>query len=160
MAGLAAGAKSALCIDSSEPALSLATKAAALNGFETKFEARRSDAFDAMKALATEGRSFETVVCDPPAFAPSKQALTAGLRAYERTARLAVPLVKPGGTLTVCSCSHAVTPDALRETVVSALRIGRRTGCLLRSGRAGADHPTHPSLPEAGYLKALTFTVD
>jgi len=160
MAGLAAGAKSALCIDSSEPALALATKAAALNGFDAKFEAQRSDAFDAMKALAADGQSYETVICDPPAFAPSKQALTAGLRAYERTARLAVPLVKPGGTLTVCSCSHAVTPDALRETVVSALRIGRRTGRLLRSGRAGADHPTHPSLPEAGYLKALTFTVD
>jgi len=160
MACLAGGAKSALCIDSSEPALGLATKAAALNGFDAVFEARRSDAFDAMKTLAAEGRTFEAVVCDPPAFAPSKQALTAGLRAYERTARLAVPLVKPGGTLTVCSCSHAVTPDALRETVVTALRIGRRTGRLLRSGRAGADHPTHPSLPEAGYLKALTFLVD
>ncbi len=160
MACLAAGATSALCIDSSEPALGLATKAAALNGFEQAFKTQRGDAFDAMKALAAEGQSFETVICDPPAFAPSKQALTAGLRAYERTARLAVPLVKPGGTLTVCSCSHAVTPDALRETVVSALRIGRRTGRLLRSGRAGADHPTHPSLPEAGYLKALTFSVD
>ncbi len=160
MACLAAGATSALCIDSSEPALSLATKAAVLNGFDPTFKTQRGDAFDAMKALAAEGQSFEAVICDPPAFAPSKQALTAGLRAYERTARLAVPLVKSGGTLTVCSCSHAVTPDALRETVVSALRIGRRTGRLLRSGRAGADHPTHPSLPEAGYLKALTFSVD
>ena len=160
MACLAGGAASSLCIDSSEPALALASKAGDLNGFGNKFETRRSDAFDAMKALAAEGRQFETVICDPPAFAPSKQALTAGLRAYERTARLAVPLVKSGGTLTVCSCSHAVTPDALRETVVSAMRIGRRTGRVLRSGRAGADHPTHPSLPEAGYLKALTFLID
>jgi 23S rRNA (cytosine1962-C5)-methyltransferase len=160
MACLAAGASSALCIDSSEPALGLASKAAELNGFAAAFEARRGDAFEAMKALAAEDRRFETVVCDPPAFAPSKQSLTAGLRAYERTARLAVPLVKSGGMLTVCSCSHAVTPDALRETVVAALRIGRRSGRLLRSGRAGADHPTHPSLPEAGYLKALTFLVD
>ena len=160
MACLAGGASASLCIDSSEPALALATKAAALNGFEAAFEAQRSDAFDAMKSLATDGRRFETVICDPPAFAPSKQSLTAGLRAYERTARFAVPLVAAGGTLTVCSCSHAVTPDALRETVVAALRIGRRTGRLLRSGRAGADHPTHPSLPEAGYLKALTFLID
>ena len=160
LACLAAGATAALCIDSSEPALALAQKAAELNNFGKNCEIRRSDAFDAMKALAAEARAFQTVVCDPPAFAPSKQALSAGLRAYERTARFAVPLVAPGGTLTVCSCSHAVTPDALRETVVSALRIGRRTGRLIHSGRAGADHPTHPSLPEAGYLKALTFTVD
>lgn len=160
LACLAAGATRALCIDSSEPALALATRAAALNGFETQFEAQRSDAFDAMKALAAEGRSFRTVVCDPPAFAPSKQALVAGTRAYERTARFAVPLVEPGGTLTVCSCSHAVTPDALRETVATALRIARRSGRLIRSGRAGADHPSHPALPESGYLKALTFILD
>lgn len=160
LACLAGGATNALCIDSSEPALNLASKAAALNGFDGSFEARRSDAFDAMKQLAAEGRSAQTVVCDPPAFAPSKQALTAGLRAYERTSRFAVPLVAPGGTLTVCSCSHAMTADALRETVVNALRIGRRTGRLIHSGRAGADHPTHPSLPEAGYLKALTFLID
>ena len=160
MACLAAGATKALAIDSSEPALALAGKAAALNGYEDKFETQRGDAFDTMKALTAEGRVFETVVCDPPAFAPSKQALTAGLRAYESTARFAVPLVVAGGTLTVCSCSHAVSADALRETVVSALRIGRRTGRLIRSGRAGADHPIHPSLPESGYLKALTFIVD
>ncbi len=160
LACLAAGATRSLCIDSSEPALSLATDAADLNGFSERFEARRADAFDAMRALAEEGRSFQTVVCDPPAFAPSKQALVAGMRAYERTARLAVPLVEPGGTLTVCSCSHAVTPDALRETVAKALRIGRRTGRLLRSGRAGPDHPSHPALPESGYLKALTFAID
>ncbi len=160
MACLAAGATNALAVDSSEPALALATKAAGLNGYEGRFDAQRRDAFDAMKELAAEGRTFETIVCDPPAFAPSKQALTAGLRAYERTARMAVPLVAPGGTLTVCSCSHAVTPDALRETVANALRIGRRSGRLIRSGRAGEDHPIHPSLPESGYLKALTFIVD
>ena len=160
MACLAAGARSALCIDSSEPALALAVKAAALNGFDKTFEVRRSDAFDAMKFLADEGRRFGTVICDPPAFAPSKQALEAGLRAYAKTARLALPLVGAGGTLTVCSCSHAVTPDALRETVATALHSSGRIGRLLHSGRAGADHPIHPALPESGYLKALTFAVD
>jgi len=121
-----------VCIDSSEPALSLATRAADLNGFGERFETRRADAFDAMRALAEEGRSFRTVVCDPPAFAPSKQALVAGMRAYERTARLAVPLVESGGTLTVCSCSHAVTPDALRETVATrrAVRVKDRQHTL------------------------------
>lgn len=156
---LAAGAASALAIDSSAPALALAEEAARLNGFAA-LETRRTDASDAMKALAEEGAQFDLVVCDPPAFAPSKQALAAGLRAYERVARHAVPLVAAGGFLVQCSCSHAVSPDDLRGTVARALSARDRRGRLIHSGRAGPDHPIHPALPESGYLKAMFYVLD
>ena len=100
------------------------------------------------------------VVCDPPAFAPSRQALPAGLRAYQRLARLAAPLVAPGGVLCLCSCSHAADVDAFHKACVAGIASAGRGGALIRSGRAGPDHPVHIGLPETGYLKALFFRLD
>jgi 23S rRNA (cytosine1962-C5)-methyltransferase len=116
-----------------------------------------SDAFDALVALAEEGRTFDVVICDPPAFAPSKKALDAGLRAYERIARLASVLVKDGGYLGLCSCSHAA--DLSKFRAASSRGIGRagRTSQLIHTGFAGPDHPLMPQLAESGYLKALFY---
>ncbi len=157
LAALAGGATRALAVDGSEPALSLAEDGAKASGVDARFETCKGDAFYVLAALAEEGRRFGTVICDPPAFAPSKKALDAGLRAYERVARLATPLVEPGGTLTLCSCSHAAGLDAFRTA--SLRGIGRAGGQaqILRTGFAGPDHPLHPSLAESGYLKAITF---
>jgi 23S rRNA (cytosine1962-C5)-methyltransferase len=157
LAALAGGANSALAVDGSDPALALAQQGAEAMGVTDKFETRKGDAFDVLAALAEEGRTFGTVICDPPAFAPSKPSMDAGLRAYERVARLATPLVAPGGTLTLCSCSHAVGLDAFRASSIRG--IGRAGGQaqVLRTGFAGPDHPLHPALAESGYLKALTL---
>lgn len=160
LAALAAGASSALAVDSSELALDLARRAARLNGFEGRFAAARADAFGAMTRLKEEGAEFETVVCDPPAFAPNKAALEAGLRAYRRTARLGSALVAPGGFFMLCSCSQAVDAEALRAEAWAGMRASGRRGRLVHAGRAGADHPIHPALPETGYLKTLTFQID
>jgi 23S rRNA (cytosine1962-C5)-methyltransferase len=157
LAALAAGATSALAVDGSEAALALAEEGARASGTADRFATMRADAFDALTALGTEGRRFGVVVCDPPAFAPSKPALEAGLRAYEKVARLAAPLVEPGGSLTLCSCSHAAGLEAFRKACLAGIgRAGRRAQ-LLRTGFAGPDHPLHPALEESGYLKALTF---
>ena len=99
LAALAAGAEHALAVDGSDPALELARGSADRMGVSGRFETRKADAFDALTALGEEGAQFDMVICDPPAFAPSKKALEAGLRAYERIARLAAPLVKEGGVL-------------------------------------------------------------
>lgn len=157
LAALAGGAKGALAVDGSQPALDLACEGARQSGFDARFDARQGDAFETLAALAEEGRSFDMVICDPPAFAPSKKALDAGLRAYERIAKLAAPLVREGGYLGLCSCSHAA--DLGKFRAASSRGIGRagRSGQLIHTGFAGPDHPLMPQLAESGYLKALFF---
>ena len=110
--------------------------------------------------MGAEGRQFEVVICDPPAFAPSKPALEAGLRAYERVAKLAAPLVAPGGYLGLCSCSHAADLTSFRNASARGIGRGGRRGQLIHNGQAGPDHPTLPQLAESGYLKALFFRLD
>jgi 23S rRNA (cytosine1962-C5)-methyltransferase len=160
LAALAGGAASVLAVDSSEPALTLATGGAAAMGMSDRFAARKGDAFAVMEALAGEGAFYDLVICDPPSFAPAKPALEAGLRAYERVALMAAKLVAPGGYLTLCSCSHAADLTVFRNA--SARGIGRagRRGQLIRTGFAGPDHPQLPQLAETAYLKALTFRLD
>ena len=157
LASLAAGAGAALAVDGSAPALELARNGAAAANLSDRFETRQGDAFDVLEALGAEGATFDVVICDPPAFAPSKQALEAGLRAYERIARLAAPLVAEGGYLGLCSCSHAA--DLSRFRTACARGIGRagRSPQLIHTGFAGPDHPLLPQLAESGYLKALFF---
>ena len=157
LAALAAGATGALAVDGSTPALALAEAGAKATGVADRFDTRKGDAFDVMTALRTEGESFGLVICDPPAFAPARPALEAGLRAYERVARLAAPLVEEGGYLVLCSCSHAADLARFREACIRGIGKAGRQGQLLHTGSAGPDHPQHLHLPESGYLKALVF---
>jgi 23S rRNA (cytosine1962-C5)-methyltransferase len=160
LAALANGAASTLAVDASAPALVLAGQGAQASGFADRFSTRQGDAFDVLEALGTEGEKFDVVICDPPAFAPAKPALEAGLRAYERLARLAAPLVAPGGYLILCSCSHAADLASFRNASARGIGRGGRRGQLLHTGFAGPDHPMLPQLAESGYLKALFFRLD
>lgn len=160
LAALAGGAESATCVDGSAAALSLAQAGARAMGAEARLTTRQGDAFAVMEALASEGRRFDVVICDPPAFAPAKQALEAGLRAYERIARLAAPLVAPGGYLCLCSCSHAADLAAFRNANARGIGRGGRRMQLIHTGFAGPDHPMLPQLAESGYLKSLFFRLD
>lgn len=160
LAALAAGATHATCVDGSAAALDLAKGGAQAMGAADRLDVVQSDAFKALERMAEEGRQFEVVICDPPAFAPSKQALEAGLRAYERVAKLAAPLVAPGGYLGLCSCSHAVDLTAFRNVSARGIGRGGRRSQLLHNGHAGPDHPTLPQLAETGYLKSLFFRLD
>src|SRR6056297_3251091 len=159
LAALAGGAERALAVDGSAPALDLARAGADRTGVAERLETRRGDAFEVMEALAGEGAQFDVVICDPPAFAPSKQALEKGLRAYERVARLAAGLVVPGGYLGLCSCSHAADLGRFRTACTRGIGRAGRAGALIHSGFAGPDHPQHPNLAESGYLKALFYRV-
>ena len=160
LAALAAGAVSALAVDGSEPALELARQGAAAMGMSERFATRQGDAFDTLEALATEGARYELVICDPPAFAPNRQSLEAGLRAYERIARMAVTLVAPGGYLVLCSCSHAADLAQFRAACTRGIGKAGRAGQLIHTGFAGPDHPQLPQLAESAYLKALAFRLD
>ena len=157
LAALAGGATHATSVDGSAAALALAQQGAEQSGLADRFATRQGDAFDVLEALAQEGAQFDVVICDPPAFAPSKPALEKGLRAYERVARLAAPLVAEGGYLGLCSCSHAAELSLFRNA--SARGIGRagRRGQIIHTGFAGPDHPLMPQLAESGYLKSVFF---
>ena len=151
----ATGAREVTLVDSSAPALAQAERAAALNGVSVQL--RRGDAFDTMTALA--GEQFDIVVCDPPAFARSRKDAEAGLRAYGRMARLAAPLVAPGGFLFVASCSHHAPLEAWSAQIAFGLHRARRDARIVLTGGAGPDHPVHPHLPETAYLKAQLIQV-
>ncbi|MEM8555168.1 MAG: class I SAM-dependent rRNA methyltransferase [Pseudomonadota bacterium] len=160
LATLAGGASNVLAVDASAPALELAQQGAEASGFGDRFQTRKGDAFATLEALQEEGAQFDVVVCDPPAFAPSKQALESGLRAYEKTARLGARLLPAeGGFLVLCSCSHAATLDKFRRASFRGIGRAGRQVQLIHTGQAGPDHPMHPHLAESGYLKALVLRV-
>jgi 23S rRNA (cytosine1962-C5)-methyltransferase len=152
-----AGASSVTLVDSSASTLAQAEMAAALNGVADRVQIRRDDAFDAMTALA--GERYDIVVCDPPAFARSRKDADAGLRAYGRMARLAAPLVAPGGLLFVASCSYHAPLETWSAQIAFGLHRARREGRILFTGGAGPDHPVHPHLPETAYLKTQLMQV-
>ena len=157
LAALAAGAASVVAVDGSAPALELADQGAAAMKVSDKFETRKGDAFDVLTAMGEAGDLFDVVVCDPPAFAPSKPTVDAGLRAYERVARLAAPLVAEGGYLVLCSCSHAADLTKFRNSCSRGIGRGGRRGQIIHTGFAGPDHPLMPHLAESGYLKVLVY---
>ena len=157
LAALAGGAASAMAVDGSAPALELAHGGAQAMGVADRFETVKGDAFAALTSLGEDGERFGVVICDPPAFAPSKNALEAGLRAYERVARLAAPLVEDGGYLVLCSCSHAADLAKFQGACLRGIGRAGRSAQLIHTGAAGPDHPLLPQLAESGYLKALFF---
>lgn len=157
LAALVSGARKVFAVDSSAPALSLAVKGAEESGVSEKFETINSDAFDAMKEFFQSNRYFDMVVCDPPAFSPSKKTLNTGLRAYERVALHSSRLVKPNGYLVLCSCSHAVDLSKFRNACVRGITRAGRQAQIISWGGAGPDHPINSQLEQFGYLKSIFF---
>jgi 23S rRNA (cytosine1962-C5)-methyltransferase len=153
-----AGASRAVAVDRSQAALALAAKSAELNG--VRIETVRAEAFAEMERLAAAGQRFGVVVADPPAFVKSKKDLASGAKGYRKMTRLAANLVEVGGFLLLASCSHHVGADLFAEEVRHGLSAAGRTGRILRSAGAAADHPVHPFLPESAYLKALLLQLD
>ena len=160
VAAAAAGAARVLGIDTSEPALDLARRAAAANGVAPICTFRHGEAFATLEALAASGERFRVVVADPPAFAKTRRELKAGLKGYRKLARLAAAVVEPHGFLFVASCSHSVEPAMFASEVVAVLDRAGRGGRIIRAAGAGPDHPVHPHLPETAYLKTLVLQID
>jgi 23S rRNA (cytosine1962-C5)-methyltransferase len=155
-----AEAKEVIAIDRSEPALALAESSATLNGVAPRCRFRRGEAFAEMETMREAGEKFDLVIADPPAFVKSRKDLAAGLRGYRKLAKLAAPLVAKGGFLFLASCSHNADPPSFAEAVARGIHEADRSGRILRSSGADADHPVHPSLPESAYLKAQLFMLD
>lgn len=152
LSALRAGAAAAEFVDASRPACEAVEENLRLNGLP-ECEIHCGDAFEVLGALRREGREFDAVVVDPPAFAKSKKHLPEALQAYRRINRLAAGLVRPGGLLAACSCSHHVSREAFREVLQGAMAKAGREARLLAFRGASADHPVLLNFPEGDYLK-------
>ena len=149
------GAGKVSFLDASAHALAHARRNAEQFGTET--ETLQGDALTLLADLRREGRTFDMVCLDPPAFIKRKKDARQGLEAYQRVNELGLDLVRPGGFLMTCSCSHHLEADALRNIVTRACGRKRRPARLLFQGFQGPDHPIHPAMSETAYLKAFLF---
>jgi 23S rRNA (cytosine1962-C5)-methyltransferase len=153
MGALKAGATEVTCVDSSASALEQLQASAAANGL--KPAVIKGDAFDVMEALHAEGRRFDVVIIDPPAFIKRKKDLPKGEAAYKRLNQLAMQLLDRDGILVSCSCSYHLEPDHLLTAIQRGARHLGRFVQVVEVGGQSPDHPIHPAIPETRYLKAF-----
>ena len=119
-----------------------------------------ADAFDLLRDWSMSGAVYDTIVLDPPAFAKSKRAVEGALRGYKELNLRALKMLRPGGILVTCSCSHHVALADFQQIVATAAGdAGRRVRLIERRG-AAADHPVILTIPETEYLKCLICSVE
>lgn len=155
-----AGARSVRGIDRSELGGALASKAARDNGLAGLATFEKGDAFESLENLNQQKARFGLVITDPPNFVKSRKDLGPGSRAYRKLAKLAAPLVAPGGFWFVASCAHLLPAELFAKEVAIGLNNAGRRGRIVLSGGAGPDHPVHPYLPESAYLKWQVLQLD
>ncbi|HVJ08855.1 MAG TPA: class I SAM-dependent rRNA methyltransferase [Acidisarcina sp.] len=119
-----------------------------------------ANAFDLLRDWSTAGPAYDTIVLDPPAFAKSKRAVEGAVRGYKELNLRAMKMLRPGGTLVTCSCSHHVSGEEFTAVVAAAAGdAGRRVRLIERRG-ASEDHPVQLTIPETEYLKCLICEVE
>jgi len=152
---LSAGAKSVICIDSSQAALDIAKQNAALNQKPEKFSSLCGTALEILKSLIAEKQLFDVIILDPPAFIKKAKDKKNGEDAYHHYNQLALRLLKPNGILISASCSMHLKRDELMNVIrVAGTQLDRDVQVFYQGGQ-GPDHPVHPSIPETEYLKAM-----
>lgn len=151
------GAAAVTCVDISEKAAALARQNAALNGFSAVVECEAVDAFERLRTLGCEGRSFDMVVLDPPAFVKNRKVLKEALKGYFTINRRAMELLRPGGYLVTCSCSYHLEREMFRELLANAAQKARREMRLIEVRSQAPDHPVLLAVPETEYLKCFVL---
>ncbi len=119
-----------------------------------------ADAFEILRDWSQAGHAFDVIVVDPPAFAKSKSAVEGALRGYKELNLRALKMIRPGGLLVTCSCSHHVAWAGLEAAVAAAAADASRRVRLIERRGAAADHPVVLNLPETEYLKCLVLEVE
>ena len=152
-----AGASEVTCVDSSAMALELIAQSAANNGLQVN--TLKGDAFDLLSSLHEQGRKFEVVIIDPPAFIKRKKDIPKGEAAYQRLNKLAMQLVTRNGLLVSCSCSWHLHSAELVNAIQRAARQLNRFVQIIETGGQSPDHPVHPAIAETQYLKAFIVRV-
>ncbi|WP_433975094.1 class I SAM-dependent rRNA methyltransferase [Tunturiibacter lichenicola] len=147
-------------VDASRSALEVADRNRDLNpSLAAQVDWIEADAFELLREYESTGQQYDTIVLDPPAFAKSKRAAEGAMRGYKELNLRAMKMLRPGGTLVTCSCSHHVPLQEFTEVVSAAATDAGRHVQLLETRGAAPDHPAILTLPETSYLKCLICRV-
>ncbi len=157
-AGLA-GAKSVLGVDASDLAIRQARENAALNGLSSTVSFQCADVFDLLPALEKEGKRFDLVVLDPPAFTKSRSSIKNAVKGYREINLRGMKLVKDGGYLATCSCSHFMDPELFSKTIREAAGNVHKRLRQVEYKTQAPDHPILWAADESYYLKFYIFQV-
>ncbi|MCU1283752.1 MAG: SAM-dependent methyltransferase [Acidobacteriales bacterium] len=150
-------------VDSSRAALEVADQNATRNAGSFKsgeIEWIEANAFDLLRDYSAEGKQYDTIVLDPPAFAKSKRALSTAMRGYKELNLRALKMLRPGGILVTNSCSHHVSESDFCEMLTGAAVDANRRVKILEKRSQSKDHPVVATIPETGYLKCFVCYVD
>jgi 23S rRNA (cytosine1962-C5)-methyltransferase len=153
------GAKHVTAVDISEPAIEVARKNVALNGYTDRVQFEVANAFDFLREAEREGKQYDVVILDPPAFAKSRRALEGAVRGYKEINLRGMKLLRDGGYLVTASCSYHMNPDLFRETILSAAVDAHKVLRLVHWSTAGKDHPEIAGVDEGHYLKFAIYEV-
>lgn len=153
---LKAGVSSVLSIDGSADSLELAKKNIQLNDLPLAIcEWQVEDVFTALRGLRDSDRSFDSIVLDPPKFAPTAAQVNKAARAYKDINMLAFKLLNPGGTLFTFSCSGGIDVSLFQKIVSDSALDAHVDACIISHLAQGPDHPISLNFPEGSYLKGL-----
>jgi 23S rRNA (cytosine1962-C5)-methyltransferase len=153
------GANSVLGIDISENAVVQATRNAALNGLDKVCRFEAVNAFDVLKAWAKEGRQYDVVMLDPPAFTKSRENIQKAITGYKEINLRGMKLVKNGGFLVTSSCTNLVSPDLFLQTINMAAKDARKKIRQVTFNAQASDHPIIWGMENTNYLKFLIVEV-
>ncbi|QHQ62801.1 methyltransferase domain-containing protein [Anaerocolumna sedimenticola] len=157
-AGLA-GAKSVLGVDASELGILQAEENAVLNGLQDIVHFKCGDVFKLLPELEKQNRKFDVIILDPPAFTKSRNSIKNAIKGYREINLRAMKLIKDGGYLATCSCSHFMTPELFSETVGQAARNTRKRLRQVEYRTQAPDHPILWAADESYYLKFFIFQI-
>lgn len=153
------GAKKVLGLDISENAVNIARNNARLNGFEDICSFEAVNAFDVLKVWSKEGRRYDVVMLDPPAFTKSREHIQKAVTGYKEINLRGMKLVKPGGFLVTASCTNLVSPDLFLKTIEMAAKDAKRKLRQVTYQTQASDHPILWHVPTTQYLKFLIVQV-
>ena len=153
------GASSVLGLDISEFAVEQARANAVLNHLDDKVKFKAANVFDELPRLVEEGEKFDVVILDPPAFTKSREATKKAVKGYREINMKGLKLVKDGGYLATCSCSHFMTQELFTKTIKEAAKAVHKRLRQVEFRTQAPDHPILWAADESYYLKFIIFQV-
>ena len=154
-----AGADSVLGVDASEPAIEQARENAKLNRLEDRVRFQCADVFALLPELEGRGEKFDVVILDPPAFTKARNSVKNAVKGYREINLRGLKLVRDGGFLATCSCSHFMEPELFAKTIREAAQGARKRLRQVEFRTQGPDHPILWAAEQSYYLKFYIFQV-